>query len=82
MMKSDRNREQKLRAQFASARKSYPKWHHTSLISRVWPKRPRGTNVHEVLRIAKEFALPDKATTPVGEAEVAGGGGHLEKPRS
>ena len=48
-------REQRIRELFAQERRSYPTWTHTSLMHRVWAKRPRGATVYEVLRIAEEY---------------------------
>jgi hypothetical protein len=48
-------RERAIRALFDQARKSYPKCDHLSLLRLVSPKRPMGTDVREMLRIAEEF---------------------------
>ncbi len=51
----DERRERLIRALFANERARYPHWTHTSLMHRVWARRPRGTTVWEVLRIAEEY---------------------------
>lgn len=50
-------REQIIRAMFARARRSFPRWNHIALLRRVWPHRPRGTCGREMLRTAREFEL-------------------------
>ena len=57
----DHDHDEVLRALFAKARESWPLWSHTSLMHRVWPKRPRGAKVLDVLRIAEEFKRDEKA---------------------
>ncbi|MGY8681103.1 hypothetical protein Q2941_25345 [Bradyrhizobium sp. UFLA05-153] len=49
------SREDVIRELFEKARKSYPKWSHMALLRLVWAKRPAGTTVNEMLRIAEEF---------------------------
>jgi hypothetical protein len=44
---------------FQDARKSFPRWHHTALMDRVWRKRPHGTTFGEVRRVAELFRLPE-----------------------
>jgi hypothetical protein len=51
-------RKKQLARMFAEARAKYPKWSHTSLIDLVWKRRPHGTDINEVLKIAQRFRLP------------------------
>jgi SpoVK/Ycf46/Vps4 family AAA+-type ATPase len=54
------HKEREIRELFRAARKSYPRWSHTSLLNLVWPKRPEKTHLNEMLRIAEEFRITDE----------------------
>jgi hypothetical protein len=69
MLLSDSARQRMIRELFARARNSYPRWHHRRLLELIWKKRPKGTNVWEMIRISDEFAL----TSEKGSASGSGG---------
>jgi hypothetical protein len=43
---------------FQTVRAAHPTWNHTQLLTSVWTRRPEGTTVEEMVRIANRFRLP------------------------
>jgi hypothetical protein len=60
-MEPDTSRDERIRALFRRVRKSYPRWSTQALVRKVWPERPFGSKLCDVLRVASEFERKDAA---------------------
>jgi hypothetical protein len=57
LCRTDREREVAVRRLFERFRKSHPSWRHYTLLNYIWPRRPEGTGLDIMEKVAAEFRL-------------------------
>ena len=61
IMEPDTSHDARIRTLLRRARESHPRWSTQALVRKIWPEKPAGARLRDVLRVAGEFERKDAA---------------------